>query len=127
VGLGYDKQLYMLAFHHRASFSKNLFGVEGLPTPAQLEQIAEAKLVIHEAFERALADVVDSQTAGLLVDELYCAEVARRAHAAGRALAIPVEKSGQEEFDFEYGEHSAEIAENYRRMIGAYTAVTSHR
>jgi myo-inositol catabolism protein IolC len=38
------------------------------------------------------------------VDEAYGAEVARRAHAAGRTLAMPVEKSGQDEFDFEYGE-----------------------
>jgi myo-inositol catabolism protein IolC len=104
VALGYDKQLYMLAFDHRASFSKNLLGIEGVPTPVQLEQLADAKLVIYEAFERALTDGVEAQTAGLLVDELYGAAVARRAHSAGRALAMPVEKSGQDEFDFEYGD-----------------------
>jgi myo-inositol catabolism protein IolC len=104
VSLGYDKQIYMLAFDHRASFSTNLLGIAGEPTPAELDRIGDAKLVIYEAFERAIADGVDAQTAGLLVDELYGAEVARRAHAARRTLAMPVERSGQDEFDFEYGE-----------------------
>jgi myo-inositol catabolism protein IolC len=102
--LGYDKQLYMLAFDHRASFSKNLLGIDGAPTAAELERIAAAKLVIYEGFERAVAGGVEPQTAGLLVDELYGAAVARRARAAGRTLAMPVEKSGQAEFEFEFGD-----------------------
>jgi myo-inositol catabolism protein IolC len=104
VALGYDKQLFMLAFDHRASFSKNLLGISGVPTPAELERITAAKLVIYAGFELAIAGGVEPQTAGLLVDETYGAEVARRARAAGRMLAMPVEKSGQDEFDFEYGD-----------------------
>jgi myo-inositol catabolism protein IolC len=40
---------------------------------------------------------------GILVDEQYGASVARKARSADNPLAIPVEKSGQAEFDFEYG------------------------
>ncbi len=29
MSLGYDRNLYILAFDHRASFQKGLFGVEG--------------------------------------------------------------------------------------------------
>ncbi len=47
---------------------------------------------------------VAKETAGLLVDEEYGADVARKARAEGSILAMPVEKSGQDEFDFEYGE-----------------------
>jgi myo-inositol catabolism protein IolC len=104
VALGYDKRLFMLAFDHRASFSKNLLGISGLPTAVELERIAAAKLLIYAGFELAIGGGVEPQTAGLLVDEAYGAEVARRARAAGRTLAMPVEKSGQDEFDFEYGE-----------------------
>jgi myo-inositol catabolism protein IolC len=103
VTLGYDKQLYMLAFDHRASFSKNLLGIPGIPTPAEAARVSDAKLVIYEAFELALAGGVDPDTAGLLVDEQYGADVATRATRAGRTLAMPVEKSGQDEFDFEFG------------------------
>jgi myo-inositol catabolism protein IolC len=124
VSLGYDKQLYMLAFDHRASFSKNLLGIAGVPSPAELERIAGAKLVIYEGFERAVADGVAPQTAGLLVDELYGAEVARRAHAAGRTLAMPVEKSGQDEFDFEYGEdfgrHIEQFDPSFSKVLVRY-------
>jgi len=95
--------LYMLAFDHRASFSKNLFGIDGDPSPDEKARIADTKLVIYDAFERAVADGVAPESAGLLVDEEYGRDVARRARAAGRRLAMPVEKSGQNEFDFEFG------------------------
>ena len=101
--LGYDNQLYMLAFDHRASFSKNLLGIPGTPTPQEAARVADTKLVIYEAFAKAITDGVDPAAAGLLVDEEFGAEVARRARGAGHALAMPVEKSGQAEFDFEFG------------------------
>jgi myo-inositol catabolism protein IolC len=101
--LGYDDNLYMLAFDHRASFSKNLFGIDGEPSPDEKALIADTKLVIYEAFERAVSASVAPATAGLLVDEEYGWDVARRARAGERRLAMPVEKSGQNEFDFEYG------------------------
>jgi myo-inositol catabolism protein IolC len=98
-----DSRLYMLAFDHRASFSRDLFGIEGRPTEREARQVSDAKLVIYEAFETAVSDGVDERSAGLLVDEEYGAEVARRARASGFTLAMPVEKSGQAEFDFEFG------------------------
>lgn len=104
MSLGYDRPLYMLAFDHRASFSRDLFGIDGRPSHAELAHIADAKLVVYEAFELALADGVDAGAAGLLVDEELGAEVGRRARRTGRTLAMPVERSGQAEFDFEFGD-----------------------
>ena len=43
------------------------------------------------------------QTAGVLVDEEFGTEVAREAKTEGVPLAMPVERSGQDEFEFEYG------------------------
>jgi myo-inositol catabolism protein IolC len=40
---------------------------------------------------------------GVLVDEQFGGDVPQRAREAGLKLAMPVEKSGQHEFDFEYG------------------------
>src|SRR5436305_1287509 len=40
---------------------------------------------------------------GVLVDEQFGSDIPKRAREHGLKLAMPVEKSGQDEFDFEYG------------------------
>jgi myo-inositol catabolism protein IolC len=104
MDLGYDRPLYLLAFDHRASFQKKLFGIAGQPTPEEALRIAEAKAVIGDGFFDAVARGASKEAAGLLVDEQFGAEIARRAKREGHVFAMPVEKSGQDEFDFEYGE-----------------------
>jgi myo-inositol catabolism protein IolC len=102
--LGYDGKLYILAFDHRGSFQKNLLGIDGYPSPAEAERVSDAKRILFEAFELALANGADRGSAGLLVDEEFGAEIAEQARVARVPLAMPVEKSGQEEFDFEFGD-----------------------
>jgi myo-inositol catabolism protein IolC len=41
---------------------------------------------------------------GVLVDEQFGSNIPERARERGLKLAMPVEKSGQDEFDFEYGD-----------------------
>jgi myo-inositol catabolism protein IolC len=94
--LGYDEKLYILAFDHRGSFEKM---VGGGP-----EKVAGAKRLIWEGFQRAVAEGAPKDVAGILVDEQYGAEVASEAKAGGYELSMPVEKSGQKEFDFDYGD-----------------------
>jgi myo-inositol catabolism protein IolC len=102
--LGYDKPLYILAFDHRGSFQKKFFGVTGTPTAEDAARISDAKTVIFEGLLHALDEGVDREAAGGLVDEQFGADIARKAKADGLTLAMPVEKSGQDEFDFEYGD-----------------------
>ena len=102
---GYDQVIFILAFDHRGSFQKKFFGVEGQPTPEQIAQITDAKKLIFEGFQRGVPPGADRSTFGVLVDEQFGAEVAHAAKEQGFSLAMPVEKSGQDEFDFEYGEH----------------------
>ena len=40
----------------------------------------------------------------MLVDEQFGGDIPREAKERGLKLAMPVEKSGQDEFDFEYGD-----------------------
>src|ERR671935_1767832 len=103
----------MLAFDHRGSFRKDLFGISGTPSAEERERIADSKRVIYEGFEHAVGNGLSSDEAGLLVDEEYGTDVARRARAAGFTLAMPVEKSGQAEFDFEFGEQFGEHIEDF--------------
>jgi 5-dehydro-2-deoxygluconokinase len=102
VTTGYRGQLFMLAFDHRASFQR-LLGVRGQPTPAEAARLADAKHLILEGLKHAVGEGAPREPAGVLVDEESGAHVARAARAAGYVLAMPVERSGQDEFDFEYG------------------------
>jgi myo-inositol catabolism protein IolC len=103
MALGYDGKLYILAFDHRGSFQKKMFGIEGDPTPEQTETITDAKRLIFEGMELAVERGVDAAATGVLVDEQFGGDVPRLAREHGLRLAMPVEKSGQDEFDFEYG------------------------
>ena len=112
--LGYDKPLYILPFDHRGSFETKMFGWSGELTAAQTAEIAAAKQVIYDGFKLAVADGVAKEKAGILVDEQFGAAILRDAAANGFATACPAEKSGQDEFDFEYGEEFAAHIETFR-------------
>jgi 5-dehydro-2-deoxygluconokinase len=105
--LGYDKPLYLIAFDHRGSFEHDLFGASE-PVPDHVRDgIIGVKEMIYDAHVQALADGAPAEASGVLVDEEFGAGVARRAKAEGVPLAMPAERSGQEEFEFEYGEDFA--------------------
>jgi myo-inositol catabolism protein IolC len=103
--LGFDTPLYVLPFDHRGSFQKKMFGWDGALSPQQTAEIAAAKRVIYDAFTAAVQAGVPKEKAGILVDEQFGASILRDAIAAGYTTCCPAEKSGQEEFDFEYGEN----------------------
>ncbi len=100
------RELCILAFDHRSSFTEKLFGIKGrLPTEGERKEISDFKRVIFEGFKLALMKGVPKDVGALLVDEEFGAEVLREAKKSGFTFAMPVEKSGQDEFDFEYGEN----------------------
>lgn len=104
---GFDRPLYILPFDHRGSFETGMFGWHGELNAEQTAQIAAAKQVIYDGFKSAVAAGVPKEKAGLLVDEQFGAAILRDAGAHGYQIACPVEKSGQEEFDFQYGDDFA--------------------
>jgi myo-inositol catabolism protein IolC len=108
MALGYDGKLYILAFDHRGSFQKKMFGIQGDPSPEETATIADAKHLIYEGMVKAAERGVDRSTLGVLVDEQFGGTIPRDAKAAGLKLAMPVEKSGQDMFDFEYGDEFPE-------------------
>jgi 5-dehydro-2-deoxygluconokinase len=101
--VGFDKPLYILPFDHRGSFQTKMFGWKGTLTPEQTAEIAAAKRVIYDALVASVAGGVQKQKAGILVDEQFGAAILRDAAKEGYITACPAEKSGQDEFDFEYG------------------------
>ena len=111
--LGFNKPLYILPFDHRGSFQKKMFGWDGELSAEQTAEIAAAKRVIYDAFRAAIAAGVPKDKAGILVDEQFGAAILRDASAEGYSTACPAEKSGQDEFDFEYGEDFAKHIEAF--------------
>lgn len=111
--LGYDNKLYILAFDHRGSFQKKFFGIEGEPDPEQTAMIADAKHLIFEGMLQAVTAGAEPAVTGVLVDEQFGSSVPEEARAKGLKLAMPVERSGQATFDFQYGEDFGEHIERF--------------
>jgi len=108
---GYDRPLYIQPFDHRGSFQTRMFGWKSPLSEAQTAEIAAAKRVVYDGFLSALAAGAPKDKAGILVDEQFGAAILRDAAAAGIVTACSAEKSGLEEFDFEYGEDFAKHIE----------------
>lgn len=115
---GYAQPLYVLPFDHRASFVSGLFGWTGALEPEQIAKVTAAKRVIYDGFMAAVTCGVDKHKAGILVDEHFGADILRDAKRAGIITCVPTEKSGQDEFDFEFGD-------NFQRHIEAFAPAFS--
>jgi myo-inositol catabolism protein IolC len=111
--LGYDQKLYVLAFDHRGSFQKKFFGIEGEPDSEQTAIIADAKHLIFEGLLQAVSAGADPSVTGVLVDEQFGSTVPAEAREHGLKLAMPAERSGQNMFDFQYGDDFPEHIERF--------------
>lgn len=122
--LGYNQPLFMLAFDHRASFVKNLLGVTNEPNFEQVRQIIDFKNLIFEGFRRGVELGVPKEAAAVLCDEQFGDAVLRKAKATGVVFAVCTEKSGQKEFDFEYGKefgaHLQEYGPTFAKALVRY-------
>jgi len=110
---GYDRPLYILPFDHRGSFETKMFGWHEPLSPDQTAAIAAAKRVIYDGFKEAIAGGVPKEFAAILVDEQFGGAILRDAAVDGFHTACPAEKSGQEEFDFQYGDDFASHIEAF--------------
>ncbi|MBK4346631.1 2-deoxy-5-keto-D-gluconate 6-phosphate aldolase domain-containing protein [Lacisediminihabitans changchengi] len=114
--------IFLLAMDHRDSLERDVYGFTADPTPEQAAQIVHGKSLIFDGLLAAIdtaaggsspvqsanggqatTSAADAASAGVLVDERFGAQVARRAHERGVDLAMPIEKSGQKHFTLEYG------------------------
>jgi 5-dehydro-2-deoxygluconokinase len=112
--IGFDQPLYILPFDHRGSFETKMFGWHGDLNASQTAEIAAAKQVIYDGFKAAIGAGVPQEKAGILVDEQFGGAILRDARTNGYHTACPAEKSGQDEFDFEYGADFAKHIEAFQ-------------
>ena len=120
--LGYTRPLYLLPFDHRNSYVSGMFQYEPPLTAERHDNVADSKRVIYEGFARALNEGfaralsgdVPPQSAGILVDEQFGADILRDAKSHGYVSALSTEQSGSDEFEFEYGSEFADHIEAFK-------------
>ena len=102
--LGYTKPLYILPFDHRATFAKEIFGLKSIGelNEEQKHLIKEFKMLIYKGFKDAVEKLIPSDCAAILCDEQFGGEVLIDALHNRFITILTVEKSGEEEFKFQY-------------------------
>ncbi len=118
------KQLYILPFDHRATFSKGLFGFQEPLTKTQHKKVKEAKRMIWQAFVKVWSKSIHKEALGILVDEEFGSEIQKAAATLDAVRILTTEKSGQNVFDFEYGakfgQHILKFKPDYAKVLVRY-------
>jgi myo-inositol catabolism protein IolC len=115
--LGYKKNLFILPFDHRSSFAKLLGFTNPSPSSEEKEAITQAKEIIYASFKKAVEQEISKEEAAILIDEEYGDKIIQDALIKKYNVILTTEKSGQNEFSFEYGEEFASHIEKYRPSI----------
>ncbi|OII37360.1 hypothetical protein BIU98_16355 [Curtobacterium sp. MMLR14_010] len=98
--------LFLLAMDQRSSLLEHTYDESsGEPADeAEAARVRAGKQLVYRGVLTALAAGASRERTGVLVDELYGADVARLVKEAGLQLAMPIERSGREWFELEYGD-----------------------
>lgn len=113
ASLGFDRPLYILALDYRnplltsQEWESSIDAEHAAQVASTISEIVTAKQFVYDGFKAALAAGVPEDKAGILVDEEFGATMLGDAAAKGYITGCPAEKSGEGEFDFEYGEDFA--------------------
>ena len=101
------------SFDHRHSYGEEVFGFREPMGPTEIAVVAASKQVIYDGYKLALAQGAPQDRTGVLVDEEFGTAILRDAHQRGYTFCLPTEKSGQHEFEFEYGDNFAHKIEDF--------------
>jgi myo-inositol catabolism protein IolC len=122
--LGYNRPLYLLPFDHRQSYVTGMYHFTPPLTADERDVVADSKQVIYEGFRQALGNGLPKSRAGILVDEEFGADILRDANRNEYVTALSTEKSGSNEFEFEYGtafaEHIAAFGPTFAKVLVRY-------
>jgi myo-inositol catabolism protein IolC len=116
-----DNPLLIMAMDHRESFGRTLFGVkDDEPDADQRGAMEAAKRLIYAGLRKAVGAVPCGRS-GVLVDERYGTPVIEAARSDGVVLAVPVERSGRDWFELEWGQdwlqHVTAIQPDFAKVL----------
>jgi len=113
-----------LPFDHRASYVSDMFHFTPPLDAAQHDAVAAGKRLIYDGFLHAQESNPSAAHAGILVDEEFGTDILRDAILRGYISAVSVEKSGVDEYEFEYGdafaEHIQRIKPSFAKVLVRY-------
>ena len=108
-------ELFILPFDHRGSFVEEMFGILTRPTEEEKERVKLFKGIIYDGFKLAIEKgLVPKESGAILVDEEFGDAILQDAKKNGYRFCVCAEKSGQKEFELEFGEDFAEHIDKYR-------------
>lgn len=115
------KELFILPFDHRSSFIKDILELKGKPNKKEKEIVSHLKETIFLGF---FDFAKNKKNFGILVDEEYGKEIIKKAKEQKFIVSVSAEKSGQKEFQFEYGnkfkEHINKFKPDYVKILVRY-------
>ncbi len=119
-----DKQLLILPFDHRASFARDILKAQKVGR-SEIRQIKVLKEIIFAAFLQARKKFpLIQEQLGILVDEEYGTAILRQAKKNNILFTMPTEKSGQVQYQFEFGasfgQHIKKFAPTYVKALVRY-------
>ena len=129
--LGYTKPLYILPFDHRATFAQKMFGKASILdlNGQEKELIREFKMLIYKGFKDALEKLIPTDYAAILCDEEFGSEVLLDALHNRFNTILTVEKSGENEFKFQYPdfeEHIRKLHPTFAKVLLRYNPADSN-
>jgi myo-inositol catabolism protein IolC len=118
-----EGSVLLLLVDQRNSFERSLYELKGAISPDQDARMTADKLLVYQALLDALPELPAEVQPGILVDEQYGASVAELASRSGGVvtLAMPIEKSGEDWFEFAYGDdwiaHAEFFATDHAKVL----------
>ncbi|SRR3989338_2659839 len=116
-----QEEMLTLPFDHRGTITEKLYGIKGrAPTLEETAAVKDLKQIVYDGFKLALQQGVPKEKTGILVDEQFGLEILRDAKKNGITITQTVEKSGQEEFQFDYPDwkkHIQDVMPNYAKVL----------
>lgn len=116
------QELFILPFDHRSSFIRDILKIQGKPNKKKKEMVSYLKETIFLGF---LDYAKNKKSFGILVDEEYGTEIIKKAKKENTIISVSVEKSGKQEFEFEYGsrfkDHIKKFKPDYVKLLVRYS------
>lgn len=110
------KLLFILPFDHRNSFLEKMFGIKNRnPLKEEIEKVKEFKEIIYQGFRLVVENSeIPKESAAILVDDQFGEDIIKDAITSKYIVCLSTEKSGQDEFEFEYGDDFGKYINKYR-------------
>lgn len=122
--------LFVLPFDHRAGFAQKMLGFSEVLTLDEKKIVTSYKQIIYEAIFKAIDMGIAKENSAVLVDEVYGLEIIKDAKEKGLITMQTTEKSGLDNFDFEYvdwKEHLLNIMPTYAKALVRYDVSADNR